>query len=810
MLNYRLYTLQNKISHTATQCYHCGDLCTDSVIKIEDKSFCCAGCKLVFELLNENNLCTYYELNTHPGSQQIQNKRENKFAYLDKEEVAGKLISFSDEQQVHITFSVPQMHCSSCLWLLEQLSNLQKGIITSRVNFAKKEVFITFDKHQTSLREVVETMAAIGYEPYLSLNTAQTQVSSKYSRVTQMSIAGFCFANIMMLSLPEYFSYSNYLQEKTGTAFRYIGLALALPVFFYCSQEFFKNAYSSIKTKYLNIDASIALAILLTFLRSLYNLFILDGNTYFDSMSGIVFFMLVGRWAQNKTQQSLVFDRDYKSFFPIAVNVKRRLGIEPVLIGDLNEKDIIEIYDQEIIPADAVLAKGKALIDYSFVTGESLPKLVEPGALIYAGGKQIGERIELMVVKKSDQGYLTNLWNKEGKNHNPDSRKFLHVASNYFTVIVFALTIGSALFWFLKGQYHTMWNTLTTTLIVACPCALLLAATFTNGNVMRILSRSGLFLKNADVIDSMAKINHVVLDKTGTITLNKNFNISYHGKTLDEYERTLIASLSRHSTHPLSNAIHSHLNIKNYISVDSFVNIPGKGIEGWGDDHHIKIGSKDFIQPGGRMEDKANVSRVYIKIDGVVPGVFELQNRYRPGLKSMLQAIRRRFQLSILSGDNDAEYSRIKEMTSDDTEIWFDQSPEDKYNYIRRLQQKGTQVLMAGDGLNDAGALRKSNVAIALMEANNAFTPASDGIINAVAFSKLPQMILFAQKARSVVYFTLIVSVVYNFIGLYFALQGLLAPVIAAILMPASTISIILITFLMTEWHARKLNLTKT
>lgn len=796
--------MSNTTAPIATTCYHCGDSCNDNPLLFDEKAFCCAGCKLVYEILNENNLCTYYDLNVHPGSQQLQQRRKNRFAYLDKPEIINQLVSFSDGQQSHITFQVPQIHCSSCLWLLEHLDQLQPGILSARVNFVKKEVFVIFDNLQTTLRAVVETMNAIGYEPYLSLGATQSGRKAGYSRVTQISIAGFCFANIMMLSLPEYFAVTNYLQEKTGTAFRYIALLLSLPVFLYCSREFFSNAWSSVKTKYLNIDSSIALAVLLTFGRSLYNLFVLDGNTYFDSMSGIVFFMLVGRWAQDRTQQSLIFDRDYKSFFPIAVNVKRSSGVEPVMIHELKEKDIIEVFDQEIIPADAILAKGKALIDYSFVTGESLPKLIEPGSLIYAGGKQSGERIELMVLKKSDQGYLTNLWNKEGKRELA-ANSHLHRISNYFTLVVFALTLASAVFWLTRGAYTTMWDALTTTLIVACPCALLLASTFTNGNVMRILGRSGIFLRNSDVITDMAGITHVVLDKTGTITINKNFHINYKGKALADDHKEWIASLCRHSTHPLSKAVYDHLKTKIIHPVDSFINVPGKGIEGWINDRHIKIGNKKFVQPGATDSEVINTSKVFVWIDGVVPGIFELENIYRPGLTDLLKGLRKKYPLSILSGDNSAESGRLHTMTGGCRDIYFNQSPEDKYNYVMALQASGAKVLMAGDGLNDAGALRKSDVGIAVMESNNSFTPASDAIISGAALPRLTEILSFTRQAKRIILVSFIISIFYNIIGLYFALQGLLAPVIAAILMPASTISIILITFLLSEWHGRKL-----
>ncbi|WP_300599449.1 heavy metal translocating P-type ATPase metal-binding domain-containing protein [Niabella sp.] len=794
------------MTDTKIACYHCGDPCPNHRLKTADKYFCCSGCQLVYEVLQENALCTYYDLNAHPGQPQRYPARDGRFAFLDDPAIAGTLVSFSDDTQRHLTLSVPHMHCSSCLWLLENLNRLQPGVLSSRVNFSAKEVFIIMDPSKTSVREVVETMTGIGYEPYLSPGRKKEGGRRNNVRMVQIAIAGFCFANIMMLSLPEYFSVAGYLQDRIGAAFRYIGLALALPVVFYCAREFFSNAWKGIRGGTLNIDLSIALAIAVTFSRSLYNLFLLDGNTYFDSMSGIVFFMLIGRWAQDKTQRFLVFDRDYRSFFPIAVTVKRDQGTEPVLISALKEKDRIEIYDQEIIPADAVLVKGKALIDYSFVTGESLPKLIDPGSIIYAGGRQVGEKLELIVMKRSDQGYLTNLWNRDALDKKEADRNFLYKAANLFTGCVLFLTLAAAMFWYARGETGTMWNALTTTLIVACPCALLLAATFTNGNVMRILKRSGLFLKNADVIRAMAAVDHIVLDKTGTITLNKHFRVTYNGRLLDPLQASQVASLLRHSTHPLSRAVLEELKTAPDVPVDSFRNVPGLGIEGWVQEQHIKAGSRLFVQGAAISATGTGSSCVYISADGVVLGFFELQNTYREGFAAFAERVQQHMALSILSGDNNAELDRLVKMTGAGTAIYFDQSPEDKYHYIKKIQeQNGQNVLMAGDGLNDAGALRQADVGIAVMEDGGHFTPASDAIIHAGALTRLDRLLWFAQKADTVIKISFVYSVIYNIIGLFFALQGLLTPVVAAILMPVSSIGIILITFLLTEWYGRKL-----
>lgn len=800
--------LEKYSPQTQLICYHCGEACNHDKIYIEDKFFCCDGCKMVYEILNQNSLCTYYDLNDHPGLTQKIHIRKDKFSFLDDEKIAAQLIQFTDNKQTHITFYLPQMHCSSCLWLLENLNRINKGVISSRVNFAKKEAFIVYDNITTTLRNVVETLTAIGYEPHISLQDAGKIKASGHdkTRLLKIGVAGFCFANIMMLSLPEYFSFGGFIHDKVGEAFRYINLVLALPVFFYSASEFFISAWKGLRNKFLNIDAPIALAIIITFGRSLYEMFVLHGNTYFDSMSGIVFFMLVGRWAQDKTQRAIAFDRDFKSFFPIAINVKTSQRTVPTLIQDIQENDVIEIYNNELIPADAILSKGHAEIDYSFVTGESLPVMKEIGELVYAGGKQMGEKIELVVAHKVSQSYLTNLWNKDVFREDKKESAFIHNLSNYFTSIVFIISAIAAVYWLFKGDTTTMWNALTTILIIACPCALLLSSTFTNGNILRVLSKNKFYLRHPDVIQKMAQVDHIVFDKTGTLTQTKKFNVSYHGKWLDEETKMIIASLLDQSTHPLSRAIFRHLEVKHLIPVQHFKNIPGKGIEGWINEMHIKIGSPAFVNKQEDFDVSNTASVVTVKIDNETLGEFRITNLYRSGLKDIIPFLQKKYIISVLSGDNDAERTNLQHVFGNNTQMLFNKSPQEKLDYIESLQQERRQsVMMIGDGLNDAGALRQSDVGIAITEDNNNFTPACDGILDASGFSGLDRLLRFTKSGKFIIIASFIISVVYNIIGLYFAVQGALQPVIAAILMPASSISIIVITYGLTEVKSRLL-----
>lgn len=797
----------NQTASQTTTCYHCGEECSTKKIAIEQKYFCCSGCKMVYEILNQNELCTYYDLNQNPGIAQKIKVRADKFEFLDDPTIAQKLISFSDAKQTQVSFYLPQMHCSSCLWLLENIHKINKGIISSRVNFTQKEAFLIFDHSATSLRAVVETLTAIGYEPHISLqdvNPGKVKQGSR-ERLYKIGVSGFCFANIMMMSFPEYFSIGGYLEKEIGSALHYFIIVLSLPVLFYCASEFFVTAWKGLKNKFLNIDLPIALAIAITFLRSIYELISGTGSGYLDSMSGIVFFMLLGRLVQDRTYRSISFDRDFKSFFPIAVNVLRDGVFSPVAVEKICINDVIQIHSNELIPVDAILSKGTAEIDYSFVSGESIPVASNIGEIVYAGGKQLAGNIEMIVVKEVSQSYLTNLWNKDVFKDEKQSVSVIHKLSKYFTAIVLLIGSVAALYWLLHDQPLLMWNALTTILIVACPCALLLSSTFTNGNILRILSKNKCYLRHPDVIEDLSKIDHIVFDKTGTLTQRKKVRVVYEGLFLSTEQKEIVAALLEQSSHPLSKIVYEYLDTKPQYEISAFKNVIGKGIEGWVNDMHIKIGSAQFVQKDTEADSNSSGSSVYIKIDQAILGVFRIINNYRFGLGDVIQSLKSNYTLSVISGDNNTEAGYLEKVLGSESELLFNQHPEEKLEYIQYLQNtKGQRVLMVGDGLNDAGALKQSNVGLALTESTNNFTPASDGILDASQFSLLNKFIAFAKSGQHIIMASFVLSILYNIIGLYFAVQGTLSPLIAAVLMPSSSLSIILITYGMSEYAGKK------
>jgi len=780
-------------------CDHCGDKCGTGSVFEDSLNFCCSGCKTVYEILADNDLCDYYAGGSTPGTTMRSQTYYDKFSVLEDPEIRNKFTLFEEGDLVSVKLKLPQIHCSSCIWLLENLQRLSEGVSSSEVNFQKKQLLVNINKSKIDVKELFIMLTEIGYEPLINIQeTDNAKTSQNKTLLLKIGVAAFCFGNIMLYSFPEYLGLDS---KEFARFFAYLSLLFAVPLLFYSGFEYIQNAYRGIKMRYVNMDIPIALGMVTLFARSSYEIISETGGGYLDSLSGLIFFLLIGKWFQSRTYETLSFERNYKSYFPLSATRLKNGKRTTVKLEDLKIGDEIIIRNHELIPADGLIKNGDAFLDYSFVTGESELIHKTEKAIVYAGGKQEGSEICIILTHKPDNSYLTQLWNQDAfakKDDHQQINKLADQVSKYFTYFILAITALTALVWFFINP-ALIWTSVTAVLIVACPCALALSIPFTLGNAIRFLGRKGIYLKNTEVIEELAKIDTLVFDKTGTLTTTKSSSISFSTELTTSQEE-LIKSITTNSNHPLSRSITQFLQTTITHEVKHFKEVAGKGIEGTINGTEIKIGNETFLG----ISFKRNNTTVGVQIDGQFIGSFEFTPLLREGVPNLISKLdAHQIKMSLISGDNDSSDAFLAEKLKI-TDRKFNCSPLDKLNYIKELQNDGT-VAMIGDGLNDAGALKQSNVGIAISDDVNYFVPACDIILESDTITEVNGLLLYAKKCMHIIYASFTLSFIYNIIGLSFAVTGTLSPVIAAILMPISSISVVAFASLTSKYYYHKL-----
>ncbi|HLH54857.1 MAG TPA: heavy metal translocating P-type ATPase metal-binding domain-containing protein [Verrucomicrobiae bacterium] len=809
------------VEHAAA-CYHCGEPCRETQLVEDQKSFCCQGCLFVHDLLKENGMEQFYGLSRHPGVKVKAPKRGNDWAYLDDPEIQNRLLDFSDGRTNRITFHVPGIHCVACVWLLENLFRLLPGIGKSEVNFPRRELSVRYEAQGIRLSQLVGLLVSIGYEPelnYARLDKPPARATHKRAWL-QIGVAGFAFGNIMLFSLPAYLGMDKFSGPAFKTLFGYLGLVLAAPVLIYSAADYWRAAGLALRSRILTLEVPIALGLFALYSRSLFEVIWGRGEGYADSLAGLVFLLLCGRAFQQVTHERLAFDRDYKSFFPLSIKRLEERGERNVALSSLEVGDRVVVRNGELIPADSRLVSGCGLIDYSFVTGESEPVEKNPGDYLYAGGQQIGSRIEIQTVKPVSQSYLTSLWNHDAfaKKKREDLNTLTNRYSRRFTKIVIGIAITSALFWMLRGDASRGFKAFTSVLIVACPCALALAAPFALGTAQRALGKKQVYLKNIFVLERLAEVNAIVFDKTGTLTCSQGLEVRFEPgrfgqQCLSTDERAWVCALAAQSTHPHSRQIATALSnpTKAPAEIRDFAEVPGGGLKGRIAGHLVQLGSRTWLERLGIHVDPHQLSQgstSFVAIDGKPRGAFVFSNALRPQTEEAFADLGGRYELSLLSGDNERERSRFLALFGKGARLHFNQGPLEKLAFIQKLQEGGKRVMMVGDGLNDSGALRQSDVGVAVVERTGVFSPASDIILEAGNVARLEQILRFARSSTRVVRASFGISALYNAAGISIAAAGILSPLICAVLMPLSSLTVLLFGCGMTTWAAKRAGLT--
>ena len=748
----------------------------------------------------------YYELNNAPGKRP--EASDSKYAFLDNEVIAKDLISFQEGRLTGMHTFMPNMHCSSCIWLLENLHKLEPGVKSSQVNFSKREAYIVFEHETISIRRMAEFLDALGYPPVIGKQAENSKKIINKRFIVQLGVAFFCFGNIMLFSFPEYFTVDETYNEFRNF-FAYLIFAFSIPILLFSARDYLISAYKALRTKVLNLDVPISLGILVLYAKSTADIFMGEGPGYMDSFAGFILFLLLGKWFQHRTHDAMSFERDYKSYFPLAVKRINGEKEEIVQIENIIPDDKLLIHNGEILPTDAVLYSDMAQVDYSFVTGESDLISKKKGDLLYAGGKLSGRAVEVVVKSAVKRSYLTSLWNNQVfEKEKSGLSKIQDTLSRYFLIGLLIVTTLIGGFW-LYFDASMFIPVVTAVLIVACPCALSISYPFTFGMILRSIGRNGLYLKNTRVIEELDEITDIAFDKTGTLTTGSSKDVNYGGEELSIEQIQFLDAATKSSTHPMSVNIRAFLQ-DNYDIPEAkalqFDEQQGLGLVVSDGTNELKLGSYRFLGVD-KIDDETSS---FVSWNGQVFGRFFVKQHFRKGIENLVQDLQNQgYRLHVITGDNERAREDLEQIFQGRAVLNFHQSPNDKLEYIEKLQKSGGKVLMFGDGINDAGALQQSNVGISVSDNVYQFSPACDGILDAGHFKDIPRIMTLSKYGKKALRVNFIFSLLYNVVGLSIAASGLMSPIVAAILLPLSSVTVAVLSFTQVNFKSKKLGLLR-
>ncbi len=814
----------------AVPCSHCGQECHATGTKTAGKTFCCAGCRQVYHLIHQCELGDYYKL--HEGSaHKSQLPGQKEFEYLRDPEIRRRFIDFENNIHYRASLHIPNIHCTACVYLLERLQRFIPEIMEARVDYLRKELQVKVSKPGADLPELARLLVQIGYPPEWQTDTKHSSKNSgnREQIIRKMAVAGFSFGNIMLLSLPDYLSDHGIAEPLLNASTKGLSVLLSLPVVVFSASDYFTTAYEAFKKRIIKLDIPIALGVAVLFLRSAYEIVSGIGSGYLDSLSALVFFLLLGRLFQEKSFHHLRFDRDHHSFFPLAVLKINASGSNHPAINEGNEHfetevgihhlkagDQIRIRHREVVPADSLLIDPSGLIDYSFVTGESEPVACFKGDVIYAGGRIAGTSLTMEVMKPAAEAYLMRLWNQNTTGSEESKSEAFQgtadIIAQYFTPSVIILALVGFGAW-LPYSTETAFQVLSAVLIIACPCALALSAPLSLGNGLRLLAENDFFVRNTAAVDRLARIRCLVFDKTGTLSQQDLGPMNEENIRWNHEQQTLVQAVCRNSTHPLSKMLANSLPYNPKHKIQLYDEQEGKGINAIVDGQRIQIGRCFEEQLQACTQDEFNNNRastapgnqVMVRINGRELGFIHFKPIWRNGIENSLHQLGADYEMHLLSGDNPRDGEQIGGWFPPGSSLHFQQSPIDKKQYIEDLKRHRVGgVAMIGDGLNDAGALQSADIGIAVSEKSGQFSPACDVILAGRALTQLPKILAFIRALPRVLYINLIFSLAYNIFGLSFALSGKLTPLLSAVFMPLSSLTVLISSVFLTRHLAHK------
>jgi Cu2+-exporting ATPase len=798
------------VSHRKTPCSHCGLPVPAGLIdRSADRQFCCGGCRLAFDVIHDHGLERFYDVRTRLEAEPAPARTTGgRYAEFDDPSFHELYVAHDAGGLASVELYLEGVHCAACVWLVERIPVVLEGVAECRLDLGRGVATVQWDPGAVSLSQIAHLLDGIGYppHPYLGIEVRAMERREERSLLIRIAIAGAIAGNVMVIAFALYGGRFHGISDEFRTFFRWLSLALATPSVLWCASVFHRGAWGSIRTRRLHMDVPISLGILAGFGWGVANTLRGTGEIYFDSVTVLIVLLLAGRFIQRRQQRAAT--RATNLLFSLAPSAARKLDhgqIREVPVSALQVGDFIEVRAEDTIPADGVVHEGESSLDLSLLTGESRPVAVAAGDPVHAGAVNQVDRLVVEVHSTGENtriGRLMQLVEEASRRRAPVVILADRISA-WFVASVLILAAATLVLWWSLDPATAVEHAVAL-LIVSCPCALGLATPLAVSAAIGRAARRGILIKGGDALEILARPTRMVLDKTGTLTEGRLSVVRWHGA--DDIG-PLVAAAEQRSSHPVARALVRDLGPAASAEVRDVIQHPGRGLESRCDGRRLLVGSPAFVTDRiGALPDRwtgllngllvDGLSPIVIAVDGVIKALCGLGDPPRRGTRTAVADLRRAgWRLEVLSGDHPATVAAVARQIGIETDdARGGVSPEGKAAYVESLARDHT-VVMVGDGVNDAAALAAATVGIGVHGGAEAALAAADVYLAHPGLGVLSDLVAGAGRTFRVIRRNLILSLTYNIVAAALAMSGHMDPLVAAVLMPASSLTVVVMSY---------------
>ena len=785
------------------KCTHC-QLEFDESIMITEKDsnlyFCCNGCEGVYHLLKEDGLDGFYDkMRNDTIAPPLES--EGDASSFDLESFRQRYIKETSEGFSKVDLVIEGIHCAACVWLNEKVLDKTEGILEANINFGNNKAQIIWDDEVVKLSTIIEKIRSIGYNayPYEQSLADVKATTAKRDYFIRMGVAIFGSMNVMMMDVAKYAGLFSGMKTEIMHMVHVVEFIFATVVLFYSGWIFFRGAYFGLKNKIINMDLLVSAGALITYLYSVYVMMGGNGHTYFDSVAMIITFVLVGKYLEVIGKKSAMDTMDsIKSQVPIEATVIREGSKKVLSLDEIEVGDIIEVKNGEKASVDGFSTVDNATFDEQALTGESLPIEKKKGEAIYSGTINSGVVMRYEASKNFANSTLSTMVHllEDALSSKPKIEETTNELSKYFSLTILLLSMLTYIAWyFYAHDFEQALIIMISVIVIACPCALALATPIASLVGLSWATERGLLFKEAKFIETFAKATTVVLDKTGTITEGK-LSVIEQSKEVSAESLGLLYALVEGSTHPVSKAIKQYLNEK-FEEIDSLVldrieEIPAQGLKATLNERILLGGNTTLLRNEGvEVADEGEYTVYHFAIDGILVSSFELDDAIKEGVQELISYFEKEnIEVIMATGDHEKVANRVAKLAGVKT-VLSAMTPVNKADYISKLKEQDKTVVMVGDGINDALALSRSDIAIAMGSGADVALAMSDVVILNDSLKGIKESFVISKRTYRFIKQNLLISLVYNVLTIPLAMAGYVVPLVAALSMSLSSLLVV-------------------